>query len=377
MKTDREFVLGLERWLDAREGPASAGRLSEEVLATVAMTPQEGRLIGRLRRPIGRKPLRLLALAATLLLAIGGLTAMLSGGRQAIVNVPSPTPIPTPTPNRYAAVARQIMLERQSWQVLATPSRVWVQTDDVGLTGVDPTTGEVSGAIADATWMFVEGDDMWVQLGPEGVLLRVDPATGLERERFENIKGFHVAKDGDTIWSSANGQVLRTDLSTGRQLAAIDVPDSPRQIVLAAGSVWVISDEGNALVRIDPQTNEVTETIDVGIGPVELELGFGSLWVRNRDREVVRVDPETATVLATVEGFGLSPSQGLSIGGGYVWASITDRPGIGAIDPITNEIVRRIPLPGATFWDFSWLDDTLWVTTAFDRVLLEVDVGSP
>ena len=46
---------------------------------------------------------------------------------------------------------------------------------------------------------------------------------------------------------------------------------------------------------------------------------------------------------------------------------------MGAIDPSTNEIAFEIPLPGATYMDSYWLDGTLWVSTAFDQGLLQVD----
>lgn len=378
MKTDSDFVLRLERWLDAREAPVSASRLSEEILATVASTPQEGRMIGRLRRPVRRAPLRLLAVAAALV-AIGGFTALLGGGRQSIVNVPptpTPAPTPSPTPDPYPDVVRQIPLDAQTWQVLATGARTWVQTGDTGLTAVDPATGEVVARVPDGTWMFVDDDDLWVQKGFEEALLRVDPLTGLERERFEGIPGTLAVKDGNTAWSLVQAQVIRTDLVTGERVA-IDVPAEPKQIVLAAGSVWVACDAGNALVRIDPETNQVIDTLDVGSGPVEMELGFGSLWIRNRLQELVRVDPETAAVVARIDGFGISPSLGLSFGGGFVWASWHVPAGIAAIDPATNEVARTIPLPGAMYADSFWLDDTLWVTTAFGTVLLEVNTASP
>ena len=121
----------------------------------------------------------------------------------------------------------------------------------------------------------------------------------------------------------------------------------------------------------------MTDTVDVGIGPVELELGFDSLWVRNREHELVRIDPETAEVIATIEGFGASPSLGLSFGGGYVWASASGPAGMAAIDPSTNAIAYEIPLPGVTFMDSYWIDGTLWVSTAFDQQLLQVDAASP
>ena len=176
------------------------------------------------------------------------------------------------------------------------------------------------------SWIFQEGDELWVQKGAELVLVRVDPQTGRELERFEGIPGFTVAKDGQTVWGfDENGDVVRVDMETGDVLGSIEVPEEPKQIVLAADSVWVICDDGDALVRIDPEAYEVIDTVDVGLGPVELEFGFDSLWVRNRQLELVRIDPETAEVIATIKGFGMSPSLGLSFGGGYVWASVITR----------------------------------------------------
>ena len=155
----------------------------------------------------------------------------------------------------------------------------------------------------------------------------------------------------------------------------VDVPEEPKQIVLAADSVWVICDAGNALVRIDPEAYEIVDTIDVGFGPVELEQGFDSLWVRNRQLELVRIEPETGEVIATITGFATSPSLGLSFGGGHVWASNPD--GISAIDPGTNDLAFEIPLPGSTFMDTYWQDDTLWVSTAASDLLLQVNAASP
>ena len=225
--------------------------------------------------------------------------------------------------------------------------------------------------------MFMEGDELWVQKGAELVLVRVDPETGRELERFEGIPGFTVAKDGDTVWGVDDaGSIVHVDMATGDVLGSIPVPAEPKQIVLAAGSLWVACDQGSALVRIDRQSHEIIDTIDVGLGPVEMELGFGSLWIRNRQLQIVRVNPEDGSVLATLEGgFPMSPSLGLSFGGGYVWAARTRA--MGAIDPASNEIVREIPLPGTWFMDSYWMDDTLWVSTAAGSSVLQVDAASP
>jgi streptogramin lyase len=354
----------------------------------VATIPQERQLIPRLHRPASPTgALRLLAVAAALLLGLAAVGVVMTGGRRLAVVPPTTSPSaaastsagPTATPNPFPELVRRIPLDADTWQVVATATRVWVQTGDLGMTGIDSATGEVVAEVSGVAWMLLEGDDLWVQDTEEEVLLRLDPTTGAERERFEDIAGTYFAKDGDTIWTPGEGSVvIRQDLATGRDVASIPVPEGPKQVAIAAGSVWVICDDAGLLARIDPETNEVVDTTEVGRGPVEVKVGFGSLWVRNRDFELVRVDPETGEILSRLGGFDESPSNALSFGDDVVWSSVVTTPaGVAAVDPTTNEIVRQIRLPGGMFMDSTLLGDTLWVTTAFGRELLEVDVGSP
>ena len=301
MNDDLEFTAKLERWLDTREAPSSVGGVTEATLAELdddatgtAAPAVAGPAWGVRRSGCSRSPR---ALTAT-----GGLTAFISGGGRgpSVVRI-APTPsvtttvAPTLSPNPYPAVIQRIVLGGATWQILGTPGRIWVQSDDVGVTGIDPVTGEVVGTVSGGHSMFLDGEELWVQKGGEQVLVRVDPDTGLELERFDDIPGSYAAKDGDLVWSLVQDDqtVVVTDLSTGEVVASIEVPAEPKQIVITGGSVWVACDTSGVLVRIDPETYEVVDTVDVGGGAVELELGFDSLWVRNRILELVRVDPET------------------------------------------------------------------------------------
>ncbi len=384
MNDDRQFAARLEQWLETRDAPVSASRVAEDILHALPDVRQDRRVVRRFVRPVSRSTLRLLAVAAVLGVAVAGITVVGGNRNTAVVlaptpsasPTPTPSPSPSPTPNPYPDVVNRIDMQDQTWQVIATAERVWVQTGDVGAKAVDPATGEIVAEVADVSWMILDGDELWLQKGPLGVLVRVDPLTGVELERFEDVSGFSVAKDGETVWGfGPDGRLLHTDLATGAQLGSIELPADPKQVIVASGSVWVICDEGNALVRVDPVAHEVIDTIDVGIGPVEMEFGFDSLWVRTRESEVIRVDPQDGSILATIAGFPVSPSLGMSIATDAVWASLPR--GVGAIDPETNEVIREIPLPGATFMDSYWLDGTLWVTTAFEPLLLEVDTSGP
>ena len=152
-------------------------------------------------------------------------------------------------------------------------------------------------------------------------------------------------------------------MATGEELASIDVPEQPKQIVLAADAVWVACDAGNALVRIDPGAAEVTDTIDVGDGPVELEFGFNSLWVRNRQFELVGSIPKPRSDRDN-RGLRGEPFARPVVRRWPVWASVLGPAGMAAIDPGTNALAYEIPLPGARYMDSYWLDGMLWVSTA-------------
>ena len=227
------------------------------------------------------------------------------------------------------------------------------------------------------SWMFMEGDEFWVQKGAELVLVRVDPQTGREEERFENIPGFTVAKDGDTVWGfDESGNVVRVDMATGEDLASIDVPEQPKQIVLAAmpsglpampemrwcGSIPVPQ-------RSPTRSTSATDRSSSSLDSIPCGSATGS-------PNLFRVDPETAEVIATIDGFGSSPSLGLSFGGGLVWASALG-PAMAAIDPSTNALAYEIPLPNTRYMDSYWIDGELWVSTAFDQRLLQVNAARP
>ena len=281
MNDETEFTAKLERWLETLEAPSSLGRVTEEVLAALPKTAQERPLLPRVPPGVGRRPLRLLAIAATLLIASSGLTIFFSGGGRApstlqVAPTPTPTATPTVTPNPYPAVVQRINLGGATWQVLGTPGRIWIQSDDVGVTAIDPATGEVVGTVPGGHSMFLDGEELWVQKGGERVLVRVDPDTGLELERFGDIPGSYAAKDGDLVWSLVQDDptVVVTDLSTGQVVASIEVPAEPKQIVITGGSVWVACDTSGVLVRIDPKTYELVDTIDVGGGAGRARAGL-------------------------------------------------------------------------------------------------------
>ena len=75
------------------------------------------------------------------------------------------------------------------------------------------------------------------------------------------------------------------------------------------------------------------------------------MWVWNHEQQVLRVDPASNTVAATIEGISETLGVGVAVGGGWVWAVVPT--GIGRIDPAKNEIVDTIPIGEGGYIDLA------------------------
>ena len=83
----------------------------------------------------------------------------------------------------------------------------------------------------------------------------------------------------------------------------IPVGDSPADVAVGEGAVWVANEGGETVTRIDPSTRTAGQPIQVGEDPRALAVGAGSVWVANfGDGTVTRIDPRSR------RAFGLSAS---------------------------------------------------------------------
>jgi hypothetical protein len=152
-----------------------------------------------------------------------------------------------------------------------------------------------------------------------------------------------------------------------RVTAEVAVGDFPSAIAAGGGGVWVAvqSRAGgeNVVARIDPATNEVTQRIPVGF-PESVAIGDGSLWI-GVPGAVQRVDPETGRQIAKIRGAGGE----LTFTPGAVWA-IASATSIVRIDPSTNQIVATVPLdlPGGGYMIRGPVGtaDAVWVIAALE-----------
>ena len=190
-----------------------------------------------------------------------------------------------------------------------------------------------------------------------------------------------IAIADDAVWVSGwdGPTVSRIDARTN-EVTTVNVGFSGTHVALGAGGVWVGVDEG-LLLRLDPDSGEVIATIDTAGDSAPLPVtGDGAVWVQDLANDVVsRIDPQTNEVTATVDlaAPGIGGAEGMVIVGGLVWVNTCGGPV--SIDPQTLAVSEPIALDGCGN-AIGMADGSLWVglaggrTARVDPVEREVEV---
>jgi streptogramin lyase len=230
-----------------------------------------------------------------------------------------------------------------------------------------------------------------------GVLWRIDPSSDRVVARID-VGGtsavFAMAAGEGSLWLLANnGAVLRVSPSSHQVIAHIPVAPTADFLVVGQGAVWVTGcGPGNALrqgalYRIDPSTNRVVAQTMIG-GCGSVTVGAGGVWVVNGRGEVLHIDPGSTRVIAAIR-LGYPALAGVVADRQWVFVMARSgfqggSGGIVKINPRTNQVAARIPLPGAlmgvtTGAGYVWVNSgPLLVVQPFaNRVVATVPVSPP
>ena len=171
-----------------------------------------------------------------------------------------------------------------------------------------------------------------------------------------------------------------------RLQAAIEV-GFPDEIVFVQGFVWVKTDDGR-VVQIDPDTNSVVGDIkvDTVTNWHDYCQGLGTdgefVWAcatRGDDNfrtiDVVRIDPATRSVIATVDVGKIFDQYNMPFLDQRIWVLTGDGSKLVGIDTATNEPGPAIEL-GERCFQVAAAGDSLLVTCKLANLLLRVDPQS-
>jgi streptogramin lyase len=277
---------------------------------------------------------------------------------------------------------------------------IWVATEGDELRRLDPDAGALKrtfGLPGRACGPLVEGHGaLWIPLcigdGPRGLtgtLIRITPDGQWVEVGIPGTAslGPEIAFDGAGVWIVADGPSgrlvhLGTDGAT--PLGEIRLGVEARNLLLAAGSLWV-SGGRDEVLRIDPESGAVQATVRTGPGADFLAEADGAIWVANRrGGSVTRIDPISLdTVELTVDP---GPMQ-LLADGGRLWVLTTET--VDLIDVRRQAVVSRVAVGGhlttdccgdpvaLSVYSIARHGDDLWFAAPTHLYRLEVDAIAP
>ena len=187
--------------------------------------------------------------------------------------------------------------------------------------------------------------------------------------------------DGTTTSGDRTGTVGGQDgvpAPAGKVVGRSEVGGRPNDIVVAAGSVWVLRGGNERLAILDARTGKrLAQSPFVGGLPASAAAGFGKLWVaRQRDPAVVafglssrrRTGPEVPL------GEGGDRVVAVAAGQNAVFVGLRTRPGrVLRIDPRRRQITKTIELEQGV-QDLAVGAGAIWVTGRRDDVVTRVDI---
>jgi YVTN family beta-propeller protein len=326
-----------------------AAQAARERVEHLPPPPPIGALVARRRRRSLAAGLLLVVLAG---LAGGSVWRTLAPQEQEPLE-PGPRPVVPSLPRHVLA---RIPVGGVPEAVAATDEAVWVASRRTGtVSRLDPVTNRVVATIsglATANAVVVGEGMVWV--AGDARIWRIDPVSDRVTASFPVGPGDGglLAAHG-ALWVATNGgTVLHLDPATGRVVKTIDVRNPPSALVSLDGAVWVASG-GNAvpggsggpaatIARIDPGSNRVTTRIPLGADLTHgMAAGAGALWVAIDTGAVLRVDPASGQITASVAVGGIPDSAAAA---DTVLVSFVDGQDVARIDPASNQVTARVPV---------------------------------
>src|SRR3954469_4997884 len=159
----------------------------------------------------------------------------------------------------------------------------------------------------------------------------------------DNVAG--VTYDGQHIWFAAGDALNAVDPATGNTIRSINVAAHAGTAFDGTHLFQIAEDR---IQRIDPRTGVVLATIPApgGGGDSGLAWAEGTLWVGEyRARKIHQVDPETGTILRSIESNRFV--TGVTWVDGTLWHGTWegDESDVRRVDPQTGEVLEQIDMP--------------------------------
>src|SRR4249919_1909727 len=159
----------------------------------------------------------------------------------------------------------------------------------------------------------------------------------------DNVAG--VTYDGQHVWFAAGDTLKALDPASGKTLRSIDVAAHAGTAFDGQHLFQLVEDR---IQKIDPKSGRVVTSIPApgGGGDSGLAWAEGTLWVgQYRDRKIHQIDPQTGTILRTIESNRFV--TGVTWVDGELWHGTWegDQSEIRHVDPESGKVLARLTMP--------------------------------
>ena len=162
---------------------------------------------------------------------------------------------------------------------------------------------------------------------------------------FPGVTSVHgVSFDGTNIWIATGDTLNAIDPADGETVRALKVP-SHAGTAFDGKHLFQIS--GDRIQKVDPHTGDVIASVPTPPGGASgMAWAEGSLWVgQHRNRKIHQVDPETGTILHTIESSRFV--TGVTWLGDELWHGTweAEQSELRRVDPKSGEVLEQIDMP--------------------------------
>ncbi len=190
----------------------------------------------------------------------------------------------------------------------------------------------------------------------------------------------NAGANGGALWimNSELHQVSRMDSATGDE-TSVHLDEQPSNLAVGGAGVWLTTIDGS-IVRVDPKTMTVSATLKVGPAPINIAVSDDAVWVAdagNGTGEIVpkiyRIDPDTNGVVTSFEVEGVTDHYGtMLVALDTLYLEIDNNYGVARIDAGTNQVAEFLPLGkqgGYGYGELAFDGSTLWTADQYSSRL--------
>jgi virginiamycin B lyase len=228
-------------------------------------------------------------------------------------------------------------------------------------------------------WATISNDSIWITSARANHVVQIMAATskaGIVVDVQRPCSGLAYGENSIWIPSCGAHSVLRVDAATGKTVAEIagDPANSEGGITFGAGSAWIVT-KPSTLIRIDPKTNMVAASVELPTGSQNPLFSDGYVWITSIEHDsLLKLDPKTNTVVATIS-VGPKP-RFITSGSGSIWTLNQGDGTVSRIDIESGKLVATIPvgIPG-TGGEITFGAGSVWPTN-IDFPVSQIDVAT-